>query len=42
MLIQKKLRSHHLIEIEKLRKYPSGILYIENNKAYVGEKSISA
>ena len=31
------LRSHHYIEIEKLRKYLSGILYIENVQAYIGE-----
>ena len=30
------LRSHHSIEIEKLGKYVSGILYIENDKADIG------
>ena len=34
---KRTLRSHHYIEIEKLRKYLSGILYIENDKAYIGE-----
>ena len=29
---KRTLRSHHYIEIEKLRKYLSGILYIENIK----------
>ena len=32
------LRSHHYIEIEKLRKYISGILHIENNKADLEKK----
>ena len=35
---KRTIRSHHYIEIEKLRKYLSGILYIENDKAYIGEK----
>ena len=29
---------HYFIEIEKLRKYLSGILSIENNKANLGKK----
>ena len=33
---KRTLRSHHYIKIEKLRKYLSGILYIENNKADIG------
>ena len=31
------LRSHHYIEIKKLRKYLSGILYIENDKTDLGK-----
>ena len=34
---KRTLRSHHYIEIEKLRKYLSGILYIENDKADLGK-----
>ena len=35
--IQKRtLLLHHYIEIKKLGKYISGILYIENDKAYIG------
>ena len=37
--IQKRiLRSHHYIEIVKLRKYLSGILHIENTKADLEKK----
>ena len=32
------LRSHHYIEIEKLVKYISGVLYIESDKADLGKK----
>ena len=35
---KRTLRSHHYIEIEKLRKYLSGILHIENIKADLEEK----
>ena len=35
---KKTLRSHHYIEIEKLRKYLSGILNIENIKADLEKK----
>ena len=35
---KRTLCSHHYIEIEKLRKYLSGILYIKNNKADLGKK----
>ena len=35
---KRTLRSHHYIEIEKLRKYLSGILYIENDKSDLGKK----
>ena len=34
---RRTLRLHHYIEIEKLRKYLSGILYIENDKADLGK-----
>ena len=34
---KRTLRSHHYIEIEKLRKYLSGILYIYNDKADLGK-----
>ena len=34
---KRTLHSHHYIEIEKLRKYLSGILYIENDKADLGK-----
>ena len=36
---KKTLRSHHYIEREKLRKYLSGILSIDNNEAYLGKKT---
>ena len=35
---KRTLCSHHYIEIEKLRKYLSGILYIENIKSYLEKK----
>ena len=35
---KRTLRSHHFIEIEKLRKYISRILYIYNDKADLGGK----
>ena len=34
---KRTLRSHHFIEIEKLRKYLSGILSIENDKSDIGK-----
>ena len=36
---KKTLRSPHFIEIEKLRKYLSGILSIDNYETYLGKKS---
>ena len=33
------IRLHHYIEREKLRKYLSGILYIENDEADLGKKT---
>ena len=36
---KRTLHSHHFIEIEKLRKYLSGILSIENDKADLGKKT---
>ena len=35
---KRTLCSHHYIEVENLRKCLSGILYIENDKAYLGGK----
>ena len=35
---KRTLRSHHYIEIEKLRKYLSGILHIKNTKADLEKK----
>ena len=35
---KRTLRSHHYIEVQKLRKYLSGILYIENIKADLEKK----
>ena len=37
---KRTLRSHHYIYIEKLRKYVSGILYIENIKADIEKKVV--
>ena len=36
---KRAVRSHHYIEIEKLRKYLSGILSIENYEADIGERT---
>ena len=36
---KKTLCSHHYIEGEKLRKYISGILSIDNDEAYLGKKT---
>ena len=36
---KRTVRSHHYIEREKLRKYPSGVLSIENNEEDLGNKT---